>query len=166
LFLARECEGAEEGLRLPYGQRRDLIDRATRDLDITGLAAESRAAAIRTCEVSAVTAQEHTDVHLVFLPLEPAEETADAIVVVTAFDDESLLLISQARPRNVQPELRHTGRSFQFRELGPVVRFAPRLDRALRDRFGRIGHDQIHVELDDVAEAVAGRARTERVVER
>ena len=46
------------------------------------------------------------------------------------------------------------------------MRLAPRLDRALLDRLRRIGHDEIHVELDDVAEAVAGRAGAERVVER
>ena len=32
--------------------------------------------------------------------------------------------------------------------------------------FRRIGHDQVHVQLDDVAEAVADRAGAERVVER
>jgi hypothetical protein len=46
------------------------------------------------------------------------------------------------------------------------VRLAPRLDGILLDRLGRIGHHEVHVELDDVAEAVAGGARAERVVER
>jgi hypothetical protein len=46
------------------------------------------------------------------------------------------------------------------------MRLAPRLDRALVDRLRSIGDDQVHVELDDVAEPVARRAGAERVVER
>jgi hypothetical protein len=46
------------------------------------------------------------------------------------------------------------------------VRLAPRLDRALLDRLGPVGHDEIHVELDDVAETVTGWTGAERVVER
>ena len=57
-------------------------------------------------------------------------------------------------------------RALQLGELRAVVRLAPRLDRVLLDRLRRIRHDQIHVELDDVAEAVADGAGAERVVER
>ena len=34
-----------------------------------------------------------------------------------------------------------------------------------RERFGRVGHDQVHVEVDHVAEAFAVRASAERAVE-
>ena len=106
---------------------------------------------------------------LVFLPLEPAEEAADARVllrILGAFDDEVLLLVGQVLPRHVEKHLRLLRRALQLRELRAVVRLGPRLDRALLDRLLRIRHDEIHVELDDVAEAVAGRAGAERVVER
>ena len=69
-------------------------------------------------------------------------------------------------PRHVEPEPRRFGRALQLGELRAVVRLAPRLDRVLLDRLRRIGHDQIHVELDDVAEAVADSAGAERIVER
>ncbi len=53
----------------------------------------------------------------------------------------------------------------QFGQLRPVVRLGPRLDGALLNRLGGVGHDEVDVELDDVPEPVAGRARAERVVE-
>src|SRR4051794_20067689 len=46
------------------------------------------------------------------------------------------------------------------------MRLAPWLDRALADRLRRIRHHELHVELDDVAESMARRARTEGIVER
>ena len=58
------------------------------------------------------------------------------------------------------------GDLLQLRELRAVMRLAPGLDRALADRLRRIRHDQLHVELDHVAESMARRARTERIVER
>ena len=57
-------------------------------------------------------------------------------------------------------------RALQLGELRAIVRLAPRLDGILLDRLRRIRHDQLHVELDDVAEAVTDRTGAERVVER
>ena len=54
----------------------------------------------------------------------------------------------------------------QLGELRTIVRLGPRLDSALLNGLRRIGHHQIHVELDDVAEAVTRRAGAKRVVER
>ena len=56
--------------------------------------------------------------------------------------------------------------ALQLGQLRPVVRLRPRLDRALANRLRRIRDDERHVELDDVAEAMARRAGAERVVER
>ena len=104
--------------------------------------------------------------HLVFLALEPAEEAADAVVGAVAFDDERPFLVGEIRPRHVEPDGRLARRALQLRQLRAVMRLAPRLDGALVDRLRSIGHHQVHVELDDVAEAVARRAGAERVVER
>ena len=50
------------------------IDRPAADPHVARLAAQPRAAAIRAGQVAAIPAQEDADVHLVFLPFEPAEE--------------------------------------------------------------------------------------------
>ena len=44
---------------------------------------QPRAVAIGTGEIAAVAAEKHADVDLVFLPLEPAEEAAHALVITT-----------------------------------------------------------------------------------
>ena len=104
--------------------------------------------------------------NLVFLLLEPAEKPADAAVVLAAVDDQSPLLVREVGPRHVETDPALARRALEIGKLRAVVRLAPRLDGALLHGFRRIGHHEIHVELDDVAEAVAGRAGAERVVER
>ena len=103
----------------------------------------------------------------VLLALEPPEEAANAIVVLpVALDDEALLFVVQLPPGNVHRHACRLGGSLELGQLRAIVRLRPRLNRALRDRFGWIGHDQVEVELDDVAEPVTGLARAEGVVER
>ena len=63
----------------------------------------------------------------------------------------------------------HAGRPggpLQLRQLSAVVGLGPRLDRALLNRLVLVGHHQIEVELDDVAETMARRARPEWIIER
>ena len=79
-FLLRQLQRREELLRVAHGERRHAVDRLARHADVARLAAQPRAAAIRAGQVAAIPAQEHADVDLVFLPLEPAEESADAPV--------------------------------------------------------------------------------------
>src|SRR5439155_12460119 len=173
LLLVGELQSAEKRLRLLHRLRRYLIDCAAGHAHVARLAPQTRAAAIGARQVAAIPAQEHADVHLVLLPLEPSEEAADPVVVrpgpcrrTVPFDDEPLLVVAQLRPRDVEPNPRSLRGALQLGELRAVVRLAPRLDGALLNRLRPIRHDEIHVELDDVAEAVTRGARAERVVER
>src|SRR5207237_6489550 len=129
-------------------------------------APEPGASTIRTGQVAPVAAQEHADVYLVLLPLEPAKEAADSLVVVGALDGEADLFVREIAPRYIEPNLALARGALQLGELRTIVRLAPRLDRALLDRFRAVRHDQVHVQFDDVAKAVADRTRTEGVVER
>src|SRR5262249_61832130 len=115
---------------------------------------------------AAIATQEHADMDLVLLPLEPTEKATNAVVGAVALDDERPFVGGQVRPRHVETNACLPRRTLQLGELRAVMRLAPRLDRALIERLRRIGHDEIHVELDDVAETVTRRAGTERVVER
>ena len=74
------------------------VDRPAADAHVARLAPQPRAAAVGTGQVAAVAAEEHADVHLVLLPLEPAEEAADAVVLVVALDDELPFLVRSAPP--------------------------------------------------------------------
>ena len=147
-FLVGQLEAAEECVRLPDGQRRHPIDGAAGDANIARFAPQPRAAAVRAGQVTAIAAEEHAHVNLVFLPIEPPEESADALVgrvgrvpaalsvavrIVGALDDETLLLVGQFGPRYVQPELVLPRGPLQLRELRAIVRLAPGLDGALLD---------------------------------
>ena len=50
--------------------------------------------------------------------------------------------------------------------MRPVVRLAPGLNSVLLNRFRAIWNDEVHVEFDNVAEAVTRRAGAERAVKR
>ena len=105
--------------------------------------------------------------YLVLLALEPPEETADAIELeAVALNHQALVLGRQILPRHVERDVELLRRSFHLRELRLVVRLGPWLHCPLPQGFRPIGHDQVHVELDDVAEAMARGAGAERIVER
>ena len=166
-FLLGELQLLEELLGFAHGARRRLVDRHAADMHIARFAPQARAAAIRARQVAAIAAEEHADVDLVFLALEPAEEPAHALeVVAVAVHHERDFFRRQVAPRHVEAEALGLGGALQLGEMRAVVRLGPRLDRALVDRLLLIGHHQVLIELDDVAEAVAGRAGAERVVER
>src|SRR5262249_8349938 len=169
-FLLRELERREELRGLLDRERRHLVDRLTGHPDVARLLPQTRTSALGTGQVSPIPAQENADVNLVLLSLEPPEEPADPGVadfrIRAAADDEFLLGLRQLRPGHVDPHVALARGLLQLRELGAVMRLAPRLDRALLNRLGRVRHDEVDVELDDVAEAVATGTRAERVVER
>ncbi len=165
--LLAKRERAEELLRLADRHRRGAVDGLARHAHVARLAAQPRAAAVRARQVAAIAAQEHADVHLVLLALEPREEPADArVVAAVALDDDAALLVGEILPGRVEPDVQPLGVALERGQLRAVVRLGPRLDRAAANRLGLVGHHQVEVELDDVAEAVAGRARAKRVVER
>ena len=149
-----------------HGERRDLVERPAADPHIPRLALESGAATVRAREVPAIPAQEHADVDLVLLPFEPPEKAANPFIVAVAVDDELPLFIGQIRPGHVETDAALANGALEVRELRPIVRLAPWLDGAVIDRFRPVRHHQIHVELDDIPEAVARRAGAERIVER
>jgi hypothetical protein len=166
-FLLGELERVEEALRLAHRERRHRSIVRCRPPHVARLAAQPGAAAVGARLVAAIAAEEHADVHLVLLPLEPLEEAADALVVgAVALDDHAALFVGEVRPWHVQADAVLLGRALQLGQVRAVVRLGPRLDGALADRLGGIGHHEIEVELDDVAEAVARGARAERIVER
>ena len=94
------------------------------------------------------------------------KKPADPTVVVAPLDDERSLLLGELRPGHVKPQLALLGGALQIGELTAIMRLAPGLDGIAGDRLRRVGHHEIHVELDDVAKPVTRRTRAEWVVER
>jgi hypothetical protein len=106
-------------------------------------------------------------VDLVLLPFEPGKEAANPLVLfAVSLDDQPLLRLVQIHPGDREPHAVLASRPLQIDEVRPIVRPVPRLDGILLNRLCRVRYDEPHVELDDVAEAVAGRAGAKRIVER
>ncbi len=166
-FTIGELDCREVFANIADGEAADPIDRVSADLHVARFAAKARAVAIRTGLIPAVAAQEYPDVDLVFLPFEPLEEAVDAVVgIAVAVEDDALLLVGQLVPGHVETDVGRLRRTLERGEVRPVVRLAPRLDGVLLDRLLLIGDDQVEVQFHHVAEAVTGRARAERIVER
>src|SRR5436190_18052346 len=110
-----------------HRERRHLIDRPPGHAHVARFAPQTRAAAFRAGEVSPIPAEEHTDVHLVLLALEPTKESADTFVVVirtlrAALDDELLFSRRELGPRHVEPEPVLPRSPLQLCELRAIVR--------------------------------------------
>ena len=76
-FFLRQRQFGEELVDIADREAAHGVDRPAADLDVTRLAPEPGAAALRTGQISTVAAEEHADVDLVFLPFEPPEEALD-----------------------------------------------------------------------------------------
>src|SRR5262245_62790395 len=126
-----------------------MIDHPSEDAHVARFAPEPASSAIRTRQVATVPAEEDADVDLVFLPLEPSEESAHTVEAVAALDDEALFRIGKIFPRHIKAKLQFLRRALQIGKLRAIVRLAPGLDGILRNRLRGIRYDQIHVELND-----------------
>src|SRR2546426_2169377 len=136
---------------------------------------EPCAAASSAGRIRAVLRQQHPDVHLVRLGLEPREEPLDAVPgprpgalpalpLGLAFHHPSPVRFVEVAPRYLERD------AALFRVLHELVltlakaRALPRLDRACAKRLRGIGNDEPVVAADHAAEAGAGLGRRKRVV--
>ena len=105
---------------------------------------------------------------LVFFALEIIEEAFDAVEFARgiAFEQQLALVRRQMPPRDVRRNVLRARELLRFLHQPAIARLGPRLDRAVVERFARIGHDEIEIEIDRVAESLAARACAPRIVER
>ena len=104
----------------------------------------------------------------VFFALQPIEETLYTVIIVfrIALENEPALVCGEMPPSHVRRNALRPRPFFQFLKQRAVARLVPRLDSAIIDRFARIRHDKIQIEIDGIAEALATRASTVGIVER
>ncbi len=134
---------------------------------ITRLAPQPGTAARLAGLVPAIPAEEHAHVDFVFLLLEEPEEPRDALESSVALDHEAPIGLGQGVPGRVKRTgLGSLATRLSSAQRRSVVRLGPRFDGPAVEGLRRIRHDEVHVQFDHVAEAMAGRARAERVVER
>ena len=102
-----------------------------------------------------------------FFALEPVEETLYAVEIVfgVAFEDQAALLGGELTPGNVCGDAALARPFARFLEKDAVARFGPRLDGAIIERLAGVGYDEVEIEIDGVAEALAARASAIGIVE-
>jgi len=166
-FRGGELKRLKERPRFLHRHLTNFGDRPARDFHRASFGAQSRPTAIRAERVTAIAAQKNAHVQFIFLALEPAEKSLHArkIRFAIAFDDCIALRGAQlAEGRVERNALVASVRTHIHRQL-PVTRLRPRFDRAIRQRFALVRHYAIEIEINCVAEALAARTGSVRVVE-
>jgi hypothetical protein len=105
-------------------------------------------------------------VHLVLAPLQPVEEAAQTAEAALGHPvvDQSQVGFAQLLERHVYRQPVVVGQGQQLLQFVGVSGGVPRRDGAVADRLGRIGDDQIHVDIDDVPESFTLRTCAPRTV--
>ena len=160
------CSWREEARRLFDRHRRDLADVFAADPYLPRFASQAQAAAVGAHGIAAIAAEKDAHVELVLLALQVLEEAAHAPEVAVAADDEVLLLGGEVVPGNIERNARSARVAAHLRGQRPVLRLGPGLDGAFGQRQRLVRNDQVQVEINGVAEALAARTRAVGIVER
>src|SRR6185437_3394931 len=108
----------------------------------------------------------NADVQLVLFAFERGEEASDAGKAAVAVFDEALLLGSEVVPRLIDGNLRGFGGADHLAMVRAILGGGPGGDGALIERLRLVGDDEVGIEVDSVAEALAARAGAVGIVER
>ena len=158
-------KSTEEAVGVGDGERCGLADVLIPDADSAGFGAQALSFAFRAERVAAILAEHHADVQLVLLAFKEGEEAVDAEECAVAVEDEGLLVGFEIVPGNVHRNAMLLCGLLQLGEVGAILRAIPRVDGAIFQCLRLVGNDEVEVEVDGVAEALAARARAEGVVE-
>ena len=161
-----EPEVSEETSGRVDREHGELGDREPGDADGERGRLEARAVTQATDGLAAIAREEDADVELVAVRLDLFEEPLDAREVPVAAVDELARLRGKLVPRRLGVHSPPPGRLHHLALVPAAGRMRPRLHGAAREAQGAVGHHQRFVVLEHVAEALALRARAERVVER
>src|SRR5690606_38677950 len=131
----------------PLPQPRDRQLRRRRDIEpadphIERLPPQLAAPALRTGLRALVLPQIDANILLVTLRLPRTQEGDRAPETTRPVDDVVAELLRQLPPRRVDRDPAPPGEGQQLRPLATVTRLLPEVDRALRQRTRRVGHDQ------------------------
>ncbi len=167
LLLPGQAETFEEAICLADGERRNLADILPVDAHRPRFGTQTRSFALRTQSVAAILAQHHAHVQFVFFALQVSEESMHAQKGSVPVQHECLLRAAHLSPRRVERNPMLPLRLSRSSALvGPILGASPGIDRAFIQRLLLVGNDQVEIEVDGVAEALASLAGAVRVVER
>ena len=102
---------------------------------------------------------------LVLFALQILEESTNAAEPADTIHNQLLLFGIQFIPGHVQRDSACRAKRFKFREQRPVFWLGPGFDGAFIQGLALVGDDQVKIDVDGVAEALAARASAIRIVE-
>src|SRR5258707_1535504 len=163
----RELQLREKHARFFHRELADVRDGFSGHVNSASFRAQPCAAAFRARSVTAIAAEKNPHMQLVFLALQPSEETLHAVVIVfwIAFQNQPALLGGEMPPRHVGRNTLSSREFLQILKERAVAGLGPWLDRAIVDGLAGIRYDEIQIEIDGISEALAARARAVRIIE-
>src|SRR5580658_2656083 len=154
-LLSRKLKLTEEARGLFDRHTAHLADILAIDFDLARFRPQPSPRTSRAQRVPAIAAEKHADVQLVLLALKMLKESAHAAKPASPINDEPLLLGVQFIPGHVQRNFSRASEALELGEQRPILRFGPGLDRAFIQSLAFVWDDQVEIEIDRVAEALA-----------
>ena len=179
-FQQGEGVGNGEGIEVGEGEGGGDLTGVWWDFETMeeGIGIEPASGAIGTGAVAPVAGEEHADVHLVSLGFEPAEVAfhpvpefgpgtfrIGGVIVVLTFHHPALVFGGEIAERDVHGDLQATRRTGEISLAFGTAGGLPGFDNALRQGQGAVGQGEVGINADDAAEALAGGAGTDGIVE-
>ena len=163
---ATSSSASKNSLALRDGQRRRLADVQPVEAHRARFGAQALAAAIGALGVAAILAEHHAHVQLVLLALHLREETMHALEALPCRAARISRAASGSSRQGTSIGMPSVAACLlQLGEPGAILGPVPGIDGSVIQRQSLVGNDQVHVEVDGVAESLAARACAERVVE-
>src|ERR1700704_1915051 len=98
--------------------------------------------------------------------LEEATDAPETAVTIAVTIDNKLLLLSvELVPRHVQRNPRLAREALELGEQRPIFWLSPGFDRTFIQSLASVGDDEVEIEIDGIAEALATWAGAIRIVE-
>ena len=170
LLHGGEVDAVEEDFGLGDGEGGDFADVFAFDADGAGFGAETLAAAVWAEGVAAVFGEHDADVELVFFAIHIRKEAVDAeeagaARVLVAVEEDFVLEGCEVLPGDVEGDGEFGGVALEIGIPGAVLGTVPGVDSAAGEGEGFVGDDEVEVEVNGVAEALATGACAEGIVE-
>ena len=172
----RQRQAVDKAANPVHRQGHELMHRQIAEAPQQGLGLEPRTVAGRALGVAAVARQQHPDVHLVGLGLEPLEEMAHPVPLArpggfpalpgrVAFQHPVAVFLGQVAEWHVHCHAVLGGHLGHVELALAVALGLPGLDRALGEGLRFVRNDESKVDTDDAAETAAGVAGADRRIE-
>jgi hypothetical protein len=161
-----ELQIAEPGGKFTYGKEHKINNRFAFHLHIAGIFAEAAALAIGAGGPAAVATELHPVLNLVEIGFQVSEIGIQSCKVLVSCPEQLFLFLRQLIIRPVDGEIEHDSAAQKGLKPFPLQIFTvPWCNGALKNGEIGVGKNQLGINAEHIAEAIAGLAGTIGIVE-